>query len=270
MVTTSHESNQSKAGNGNQYTKDLYNKIRKNNHIYKIGKLNREKKFYYGEKTIEEKIADEVIVELTADRKKITAKTVERLCAKKMQEFLDENKDTVIRDNNRFFKRADITFVTDNTYEVKGKKRKLRVIIDTTTSARGDRIKAKAQDAYVYESFKMPYLYLIVLPNDDYFDKMGFANPKHEINSCKNTIYKANFCNEYAKENISLILQEDDLDSFLNYIASRKDKDITDLIKRWNNLHFKEMKKEREEEVKDYKALVSSKATDRVLERLGL
>ncbi len=269
-MATIHESNQSKAGNGNKYSKDLFTKVRKNNHIYKISKLNKEKKFYYAEKTIEEKIADEVILELTSKTKKVSEREVERLCNKKMQDFLDKNKDSVIRDKNLFFKRADISFVTNNTYEVEGKKRKLRVIIDTTTSARGDRIKAKAQDAYVYESFNMPYLYIIVLPNDDYFTKTGFANPKNEINSCKNAIYKANFCNEYASEKVSLIIQEDDLDSFLKYISTRKDKNIEDLIKRWKNLHYKDMKLKREVDTKNYKTQVSKKAAKRVLERLSI
>lgn len=268
-MTITHESNKSKAGNGNQYTKDLYLKIRRQNHHYKISKLNREKKFYYDEKTIEEKIADEVILELTSKGKKVTATAVKNLCKKKMQDFLDENKDTVIRDSQKFYKRADITFLTDNTYEVNGKKKKLRVIVDTTTSARGDRIKAKAQDAYVYESFKMPYLYLIVLPDDDYFTTTGFANPKNEINNCKNAIYKANFCNEYSKENVSLILQEKDLVSFLEYISKRKDKNIDELVRRWKNLHYKDMKEKREGEIKYYKSQVASRASKRVFERLG-
>lgn len=236
------KSNTNKSVDGNKYEKILYNRLRKEANNLGIVTLNRQKKFYYSVEKPEEKIA-KMLYQAKKD-----GTYSERLVKKTIKTYLEENSGNIIRDERKYFKRADITFNTKNKYFIGDKLSKIRIIIDTTTSARGDRIKAKAQDANVYKSFNFPFIYLIVLPNDQYFIDKEYAKPENEAKYCKGIIYDNNFCNLYKNENISLILQEKDLMNFLEYIKKRKEKDIHKLIDDWKNYYYPDMKTKRKEE----------------------
>ena len=226
--------NSDKSKNGNKYEKELYLKIKKDENL-KIRAVNRQKKFYYKQKTPAEEIAESI---------KSTMKSgtySERKIKKAIDAYIAENGEKPFRDEKRYYKRADITFTTEGKYFINGKLKNIRIIIDTTTSARGDRLKAKAQDAEVYTSLGINSIYLIVLPNDDYFAENDYAKPNNEINACKKAIYDNNFCNLYAEENVSLILQEKDLFNFLNYISKREVKDFNKLIALWKKFYYKDL-----------------------------
>lgn len=240
------QANSDKSKNGNGYEKQLYTRIRKDEKL-KIKTINRQKKFFYKQRKPAEEIAD--TIKATMKSGTYNEKTLKRAVAA----YIEQNMDKPIRDEKRYFKRADITFNTEYKYFINGKLKNIRVIIDTTTSARGDRLKAKAQDADVYTSLGIDSIYLIVLPNDDYFAANDYAKPANEIKYCKNAIYDNNFCNLYAKENVSLILQEDDLFHFLNYIGKRKQKDIYKLIDSWKKLRYKDLHSKRKADVENLK-----------------
>ena len=263
-----HESNKSKAKNGNIYSGVLFSDLRKNMSLYNIRKLNKEKKFFYDQKTIDEIIALRVINNIKKNGLSDSESTIVRLAKAETKKFLEENKNNVIRNRNKFYKRADITFHLYDKYIYNGKSKDIRIVIDTTTSARDDRIKAKAQDADVYKSFNMPHLYFIVLPDDEYFEEAGFKNVKNEINSCKNVIYKANFCNEYAKEGITLILQEKDLKAYLKYIKTKPGEDILSLNEKWKNRYFNKLASKRKEELKKFRDELTSNVTAIVMSKI--
>lgn len=248
MKKEQQKSNIEKSVSGNKYEKGLYQKLRLQTDVLKIRTLNRQKKFYYDTKTPAEKIAEAVMATAKKDGT-YSSKTLE----KAINAYIEANAGKPIRDAKRYFKRADITFKTVNKYFVNGKLSDVRVIIDTTTSARGDRIKAKAQDAAVYNSFKFPFIYLIVMPNEQYFVDNDYAKPANEDKMCKNEIYNHNFCNLYKEENVTLILQENDLIDFLTYISKRKEKDLDKLIANWKKNHFKDMHEKRKKDIAEYK-----------------
>lgn len=245
-----HESNKSKAKNGNKYSGVLFSDLKKNMSLYNIKNLNKEKKFFYNRETADEVIASRVIDIIEKNGLSNSKATVVKLAKSETIKFLEENENNVIRTNNRFYKRADITFYLSNKYSYNGKNNQdIRVVIDTTTSARGDRIKAKAQDTSVYKTFNIPCLYFIVFPDDEYFRNAGFKNVKNEINSCQKTIYKANCCNQYVTEGITLILQEKDLKSYLKYIGTKSNEDILYLTEKWKKQYFKKLFVKREKEL---------------------
>ena len=263
-----HESNKSKAKNGNIYSGVLFSDLRKNMSEYNICRLSKEKKFFYDKKTIDEIIALRVVDKIKKNGLSDSDATIVRLAKSETKKFLEENKNNVIRNRNKFYKRADITFHLYNKYIYNGKNKDVRIVIDTTTSARDDRIKAKAQDADVYKSFNMPHLYFIVLPDDEYFAEAGFKNVKNEINCCKNAIYKANFCNEYAKEGVTLILQEKDLKAYLKYIKTKSGEDILSLTEKWKNRHFNKLASKRKAELKAFQNDLASNVAAIVMSKI--
>ena len=244
MNKESQVANSKKITNGLGFESQVAGKIKSNKKI-KQHSLRCQKSFYYTEKTVAEKIAETL--------ENPNEKDIERA----VMAYIKANKEHVYRDKNKNCKRADITFVTDSKYFVNGKLGQVRFFIDTTTSARGDRIKAKAQDAEIYEKFGFKSVYLIVLPDDEFFDKNGYANPTKEKNSCKNTVYRHNFRNLHKDEKVSLIVQESDLINFLEYIQKRPKKDMETLIKNWKKLRYPDfVAKEKKEIENEYKKLV--------------
>lgn len=253
MSAEQNKANKEKSKRGNKYSKDLYKKLRKCNNVYKIKRMSREKRFYYKLKTPEEEIV-ETINEMKKDGT-YKSSSVDKI----IDEYLKQNEDKLIRDDKKYYKCADITFMTEYKYFYKNKLSNIRIVIDTTTSSRGDRIKAKAQDAAVYDTFGFPYLYIIVLPNDSFFYKEAYKEPENEIKNCKKALYDHNFCNLYKEENVSLILQEKDLEAFLIYISKRKEKNIDTLINNFKKYHFKDMVEKRKKEKEDYKKALKEK-----------
>lgn len=260
MKKAQQQSNKEKTVNGNKFEKDLYFKIKKNDKL-KLHSIKRQTK-YYGEKSIYDIVFEEFKKQIPNGNYK--TKSAERILHKIICEKMKEYKDKPLRNRQRYHKRSDIDFITDNKYLINGKLRNIKIIIDTTTSARGDRIKAKAQDAEVYKSFKFPHLYLIVLPNDEYFDSHGYANPRNEIKNCKTVIYDNNFCNLYKNEDVSLIIQENDLFDFITYINRRKEQDINLLVENWKKKRFNDMYKKRKVEVKELENEIFNSVMDRL------
>ena len=247
--------NTEKAKGGNTYEKELYYKIRRDDKL-KIKSVRNGKKFSYHKKTPIEEIADMVTYPIKKAQ-------VEKL----VDAYLKNNKGKPIRDEKSYYKRADITFMTQYKYITEGKLQDIRIIIDTTTSARTDRIKAKAQDSLVYRQFDSSYVYLIVLPNDEYFTDKGYANPDKEVKLCKNEVYGNNFCDLYKGEGVDLILQEKDLMNFLNYIGKRKEKDIKKLIEQWEKTYFKDMYAKRIAEKEDIRREYIEKVMESVTKK---
>lgn len=234
---------QKKSKNGNSFEKQVASGLRDKKDIYGIIKLAVKKRFYYNEKTTSEKIYDAVKDEC----KGLTKAQITKLIAKAVNECL-LNSDEPFRSNTKNYKEADISFLTKNKYIYNGMLSNVRFIIDTTTSARTDRIKGKAQDSSVYKTLGFPYIYLIVLPNDSAFK--DYKNPKMEQKLCENAVYDANFGKVYEKDNVSLIVRQKDLDSLLKYVEKNKGKDINKVITSWKNKNYAKMKARYKEEMK--------------------
>lgn len=246
MRAEHQKANSDKSSGGVKYENVLLKRL-KNDKTLKIKKINKQKKFYYKEKTPAEELAEKVYEKMEGDTYS------EQLLEEVATTYIQSQKGKVIRGENKFFKRADITFDTEYKYFINEKLRNIHIIIDTTTSARGDRLKAKAQDCKVYKSLQLNTLYIIVLPNDDYFAVNGYDKPEYEIKQCKNAIYDNNFDNSYSDEGVDLIVQEDNLIDFLKYISKRKENNIEELVANWKKSAYNDMYNKKNVELENYK-----------------
>ncbi len=237
MKKTIDKSQAAKSKNGNSFEKDTLALIRKDKDKFNISKLVAKKRYFYKEKQLSEIIAEEIAKDpknLTLSDEKLKKKisTLTKKCIK--------NNTEVLRTNKKFYKEADISFMTNGKYFYDGSLSKIRFIIDTTTSARTDRIKGKAQDSSVYKDLNLKYVYLIVLPDDKAFN--DYKNPKMERKMCENAVFDANFRNIYKEENVSLIIRQKDIKPLLSEVAKNEGKDINKVIEKWKNKYYSKMK----------------------------
>ena len=236
---------QKKSKNGNSFEKQVISILRDKRDEFEISKLVAKKRFYYKQLKV-----SEIITNLIKDEcEGLSEAQVKRRIDKAVKEYF-KNSTELFRTKVKNYKEADISFETNNKYFYDGKSTKIKFIIDTTTSARTDRIKGKAQDSSVYKSLGLSYVYLIVLPDDKSFNE--YKNPKMEKKLCENAVYDANFGRVYEKENVSLIIRQKDLKSLLTFVNKNKGKDIHKVITSWKNKYYSKMKvRQKDEENKN-------------------
>lgn len=232
---SSIKSNTEKSRNGIDFEKIIYNNLKQNQKKYNIH--NVKKQVIACDKTLDNEIKEALIKAEKKYGKKLSKEKKKKIIYEKCKKHHDNKQ--VLRDKKRYNKRSDIRFKTNNKYIVNGKLTDLNIITDSTTSARGDRLKAKAQDALIYKKEeKLPHIYLVILPNDDFYIKKGYLNPNNEIRNGNNACYKHNFQNEFKQEGISLILKENDFYDFITYINKHSNEDINKIIENFIHKQF--------------------------------
>lgn len=234
---------QKRSNDGNDFEKQVCHNLRIDDKL-DIIKLKHKKRFYYNVKTLEAVIAEKI----NSSNTKYTTKGIKQLIARMINNSITSG--NVLRSKTKYYKEADVSFMTNNTYVINNSISQVRFILDMTTSARTDRIKGKAQDSSVYNQLGFPYVYIIVLPDDTHFDE--YNNPKNEIKQCNNVVYDANFCNVYKKDNVSLIVREKDLYDLLHYVMKNEGKDINKLFDNWKKKYYKDMYNKRKEDISKY------------------
>jgi hypothetical protein len=226
-------SNQEKSTNGVSYEKYIYDLLDTHKKIYGINSIKKQQIECGNE------LKDLICAELNYledNGNEITDKVIERI----VKRYIKDQKNGVIRTKQKYNKRSDVRCITNGKFiDNEGIKRQIEIIIDTTTSARTDRIKAKAQDAAVYRKVGINEVYIIVVPNDDFYDSGEYKDPNKEKKLCANACYDNNFANLYKDEGISLILREDDLLDFLLYIQKRNNQRMSRVIENFKKYHFK-------------------------------
>ena len=237
-------SNTEKSNNGVSYERYMYDLLDTHKKTYGINSLRRQQIECGNE------LKDLIHCELDYLEDNGTEIT-DRVIEKTVKRILKSQKNDVIRTRQKYNKRSDVRCVTNNEYiDFEGRRRKMEIIIDTTTSARGDRIKAKAQDSAVYRKTGIKELYIIVVPNDDFYDSGSYKNPESEKKNCRNACYDNNFANLYKDEGVSLILREDDFLDFLKYINKRPGQRIGNVIENFKRYQFKDDYKKRKTDLK--------------------
>ena len=234
---------QKRSNDGNEFERKIYRNLKKDDKL-DIIKIKAKKRFFYSEKKLEETIADRI----NSSARKYTKKEIKQMITRAIKNSITSG--GVLRSKTKYYKEADVSFLTNKNYVVNNNITQVRFIFDMTTSARTDRIKGKAQDSSVYKQLGFPYVYMIVLPDDEHFE--SYKNKNNEIRQCNNAVYDANFCNVYKKDGVSLIVREKDLYDLLHYVMKNEGKDINKLLDNWKKRYYKDMTSKRKEDIDKY------------------